>query len=71
MTGEMSVQPYTEITLWQQSYRVYQKLHQLRTISSEAAAALRKPDPSPTVVKIMNLPVAAKLVISKKYFYVF
>lgn len=35
---------------------------QLYTISSEAMTVLTKPDSSPTVVKKMNLPVAAKLV---------
>jgi hypothetical protein len=40
-------------------------------MSSKAVTTLRMAEPSPTVVKIMNLPVAAKLVIFKKYFYVF
>lgn len=35
---------------------------QLYTSSREAMIALTKPDSSPTVVKKMNLPVAAKLV---------
>lgn len=60
----MSVQPYKKLTVWRQSYSCTPNTlpFQLYTVSSEAMTALTKPDSSPTVVKKMNLPVAAKLV---------
>lgn len=69
---EMSVQPHTEGRVWCQSYELNSHSPSKPcTTSSKAVTMLRTAEPSPTVVKIMNLPVAAKLVIFKKYFYVF
>lgn len=74
MAGEIPVQPYTEGRAWHNPTCTHQTLppHSMtHNFKRGHDKALRKHDPSPIVIKIMNLLVAAKLIIFKKYFFLY
>lgn len=65
MAGEIPVQPYTERTAWHKPTCTHQTLLHSVThgFNRGRDKAPRKHAPSPIVVKIMNLLLAAKLII--------